>query len=63
MMLNDCAKSREKVVWEYSLPWQTKLVCDQTGIISVNTKQSSPSVNTIHGVHLTPANLHKVGTK
>jgi len=50
------------VVWEYSFPWQTKLVCDQTGIISVNTKQSSPSVNTIQRVHLTPANLHQVGT-
>ena len=54
-----CSKQSETEIWEYCLPWQTKLVCDQTGIISVNMKQSSPSVNTIHRVVLPPASLHQ----
>lgn len=50
------------MVWEYSLPWQTKLVCDQTGIISGNPKPSSPSVPASPGMRLTPANLRRAGT-
>lgn len=50
------------MVWEYSLPWQTEPVCDQTGIRSGNPKPSSPSVPSSPGIHLTPANLAAAGS-